>query len=349
MTADTLAVIDQEPENGTAGSLFPAATGSPFPGTALQTNATRQMMPDEWVMLKELAVTLEAAGQGTGILPKGISNRYQIAAILKKGRELGFAEMYSLEQIAMVNGKPVIQGQALTALIKSRHGPSAITKIESTEQTAVYELRRAGAEPTRFQFTIEDAKRAGLLAKKGPWEQYPRVMLKWRCIAEGAREYFADTIAGLYLPDELGVPITVTAGGEVEIDREQWQPEPTGTTGSPFPGQQAFDQPSDAAPLPSAPESTESWQVKTRRAVAGALSVSREGSQAEKSFTTDVRQYMTHHFNTMNISRLTDDQLASLVMDKFPSLVAGLPGKENTEANGGDIVEESVTDDALSF
>jgi hypothetical protein len=223
MTEAALAVIDQEPETG----------------TALQTNATRQMMPDEWTMLKELAVTLEAAGRGTGILPKGISNRYQILAILKKGRELGFAEMYSLEQIGMVNGKPLIQGQALLALIKSRHGPSAVTKIESTEQIAVYELRRAGAEPTRFQFTIEDAKRAGLLAKKGTWEQYPRVMLKWRCIAEGAREYFADTIAGLYLPDELDVPVTVTAGGEVEIDRDQWQPEPS--------GQEAFDQPDVSA------------------------------------------------------------------------------------------------------
>ncbi len=188
------------------------------PPLAAPSRATRQMTLATWRMISEQSMVLEAAGKGTGILPKGITNRYQIAAVVMKGYELGLSPMYSLEQIGLVNGKPVVQSQGLTAIIQAAHGAGAIRPIERTNEHAIVEMRRDGQEPCRFQWTMADAQKAGLANKTGPWSQYPRAMLYWRAVAEGARVYFADTIAGLYLPEEMGVPVTVSPSGDIVID-----------------------------------------------------------------------------------------------------------------------------------
>ena len=182
-------------------------------GTAIQ-----RMAPDDWAMVKEQSAALEAAGKGTGILPKGISNRYQISAIVMKGWELGLSPMYALEQIGLVNGKPVVQGQALLAIIQRRHGRKAVQILETTDERCTVRFQEPGVEPLDITWTAQDAKKAGLLDKSGPWKQYTRTMLRWRAIAEGARIYFADTVAGLYLPDEMGLAATIDTTGNLVID-----------------------------------------------------------------------------------------------------------------------------------
>ena len=66
---------------------------------------------------------------------------------------------------------------------------------------------RQGHEPHRVEFSIEDAKRAGLLGKSGPWQQYTARMLTLRARAFALRDKFADVLKGLSMAEEaLDIP-----------------------------------------------------------------------------------------------------------------------------------------------
>ena len=52
------------------------------------------------------------------------------------------------------------------------------------------------------EFSVEDAKRAKLWGKSGPWQQYPERMLLWRA-RSFAFDLFSDALCGLYLKEEL--------------------------------------------------------------------------------------------------------------------------------------------------
>jgi hypothetical protein len=63
-------------------------------------------------------------------------------------------------------------------------------------------VKRKGHEPHRVEFSIEDAKRAGLLGKSGPWQQYTARMLTLRARAFALRDKFADVLKGLSMAEE---------------------------------------------------------------------------------------------------------------------------------------------------
>ena len=64
-------------------------------------------------------------------------------------------------------------------------------------------MSRPDFEPDTFEYTMEMAKTAGLLAQGGNWQKYPAAMLRARCITAAARAYAPDVLDGCYDPDEL--------------------------------------------------------------------------------------------------------------------------------------------------
>jgi hypothetical protein len=109
-------------------------------------------------------------------------------------------------------GKPVflIESKVLSALIK-RHPRYDYKVVERSDEKCALQFTVDG-EPIDdglegiVTFTIEDAKRAGLLGKDA-WKKYPATMLTWRCMAEGQRLYFPDLTVGqpIYTVEEFGV------------------------------------------------------------------------------------------------------------------------------------------------
>jgi len=71
-------------------------------------------------------------------------------------------------------------------------------------RTAICQVLRSGrSEPITRTFSIEDAKRAGLWQKPGPWTDYPDRMLMMRARAFALRDAFPDVLMGLYLREEF--------------------------------------------------------------------------------------------------------------------------------------------------
>src|SRR4029077_17919561 len=69
---------------------------------------------------------------------------------------------------------------------------------------AVYGKRRDTGEAMTVTWTIEQAKRAGLVRDGSGWMKYPEDMLVARATGTIGRRLFEDVILGLYAPEEMG-------------------------------------------------------------------------------------------------------------------------------------------------
>lgn len=128
-----------------------------------------------------------------------------IMAAIVRGMEIGLAPMQSLSNIAVINGRASLWGDALPALMQ-RAGNQIDVKYEGEGDAfkAVATLTRGdtGQQITR-EFSVDDAKKANLWNKKGPWQQYPKRMLSNRARSWAVRDGAADALMGLQVAEEV--------------------------------------------------------------------------------------------------------------------------------------------------
>ena len=144
---------------------------------------------------------------GSAFVPKDFRNRPEDCVLaIQYGAELGFGPVQSLQCIAVVNGRPVIFGDAACSLVLSSPVCEYIReRIEGDgdQMVATCEAkRRSDSQPTVSTFSVADAKKAGLWGKAGPWTQYPRRMLQMRARGFALRDAFADVLRGLVTAEE---------------------------------------------------------------------------------------------------------------------------------------------------
>jgi hypothetical protein len=129
-----------------------------------------------------------------------------ILVAVQWGCEVGLAPMQALQNIAVINGKPSVYGDAAMALVLASPVCEGIEESIEDEGTpnpvAVCVARRKGRNPVRSTFSVEDAKRAGLWGKQGPWSAYPKRMLAMRARGFAIRDAFADVLKGLITAEE---------------------------------------------------------------------------------------------------------------------------------------------------
>lgn len=129
-----------------------------------------------------------------------------VAVAIAMGMELGVSPMQAVQGIAVINGRPSVWGDLLLALCRAH--PQCQGIDESLEYdnagnviAAVCKARRNNHQQER-RFSVEDAKRAGLWTKDGPWKQYPNRMLQMRARGFCLRDVFADALRGLSCAEE---------------------------------------------------------------------------------------------------------------------------------------------------
>ena len=121
------------------------------------------------------------------------------------GAELGLAPLQSLQNIACINGKPSVYGDAALALVKASPVCQDVEEfIEGEGQTMIATCiaTRKGCKPVVAKFSVFDAKAAGLWNKAGPWQQYPKRMLQMRARGFALRDAFPDVLKGLITAEE---------------------------------------------------------------------------------------------------------------------------------------------------
>lgn len=143
----------------------------------------------------------------SGMAPRGMEKPEAITVAILHGLEVGLTPLMALQRIAVVNGRPTIWGDAAMGLVRAsglcEYAREAI-KGDGEKMVAVCEVkRRDETESAKREFSVEDAKKAGLWGKQGPWTQYPKRMLQMRARAFALRDTFADVLGGLYLREEI--------------------------------------------------------------------------------------------------------------------------------------------------
>jgi hypothetical protein len=137
------------------------------------------------------------------LMPAAYRGKPADAAIaMLYGSECGLPPMTSLQRIVVVNGRPGLDAQGMVALIRSRG--HHITGEVANDSAEVYGKRGDNGDEMSVTFTIDDAKRAGLVSSGGNYTKYPSDMLWSKAVSRLGRRLFADVLMGFsYTDDEV--------------------------------------------------------------------------------------------------------------------------------------------------
>ena len=143
------------------------------------------------------------------LVPDNYRNKpANIFLAVSAGASLGLAPFQAMQNIAVINGKPSIWGDALLAMV--RNDKRCLSVKESIEgegnaRTATCSVSRLApngeTEVITASFSMNNAQKAGLLNRK-PWQSYPDRMLQMRARGFALRDAFADVIGGLISGEE---------------------------------------------------------------------------------------------------------------------------------------------------
>jgi hypothetical protein len=182
---------------------------------ALALASNREMTPQVWTMIKEMAPVMHQARLF------GVSSMEQAAAIMLKGHELGLGLTASFEFIQVIQGKPGLIPRGALALL---HSSPLIEKIEvhKLEKNGAFHgyectMKRVNGFEHTARWTMDDARRANLVKPDSGWANYPENMCLWRAVGFAADVVAPDVTAGMTglmkMPEQYGVALS--EGGDV--------------------------------------------------------------------------------------------------------------------------------------
>jgi hypothetical protein len=207
---------EQVPEAKVQRSLVPLAAGG-------------SLAPKNFAEMLEVAKAIAYSG----MVPKDfVRNPGAVMVAMEMGAELGLAPMQALQNIAVINGRPGLWGDAVKALIISDprcedFAESASPSNEPPKWARCF-IKRKGKTPTDVTFTVEDAKTAQVWGKQGPWTNYPRRMLQLRARSFACRDAFPDKLRGIGMAEELeDIPAVTVDGGVAQYSSPADIPEGT--------------------------------------------------------------------------------------------------------------------------
>lgn len=144
------------------------------------------------------------------------------AIAIMAGAELGLTPLMSLRSYAVINGRPALWGDGLKAVVR-QSGRCEYIRTGSDQAMGWCEAKRSDTgEVKRVEFTLEQAKRANLTTKTGPWKEgYADVMMERRATNRCLNDLFADVLGGIVDAQEamddgpFGEPRDVTTTAQV--------------------------------------------------------------------------------------------------------------------------------------
>lgn len=148
----------------------------------------------------------------SNLCPRGMETAQDVLVTVQAGMEVGMSPMKSIQNIACINSRPCLFGDAPLALVRQSGLLKYITedmvssKDDKEARAVCIVLRIGDVDAVTREFSVEDAKRAGLW-DKGVWAKYPKRMLQMRARALALRDVFPDVLMGMGIKEELvGIP-----------------------------------------------------------------------------------------------------------------------------------------------
>ena len=167
--------------------------------TAIATRQQFDLSPQTF----EQALTFSNYLADSDMVPKDFKGKPGNCLVaIQWGMEIGLKPLQAMQNIAVINGRPSLWGDAVIALVRSSQLCEYIIE-EDDGRTATCKVKRRGEPEQSRSFSMDDAKAAGLLGKQGPWTQYPKRMRQMRARAFAVRDVFPDVLKGLPVAEEV--------------------------------------------------------------------------------------------------------------------------------------------------
>jgi len=116
------------------------------------------------------------------------------------GAQIGLNPLLAVQNIAVVNGRPSVYGDAMTAIVMGHPETQAYEDGYKADGTAYCKITRKGKTVYR-EFSEAMARKAGLWGKD-IWAKYPERMLLWRAKGNAIRDLYADVLMGMWSVEE---------------------------------------------------------------------------------------------------------------------------------------------------
>jgi hypothetical protein len=139
------------------------------------------------------------------VCPKDFKNNAgNVLVAVQMGAEVGLQPMQALQNIAVINGRPCVWGDAIPALAKAHPKFEYMhEQFDDVTMTATCRVKRKGEPEQAKTFSQADAQQAGLWNKQGTWQTYPKRMLQMRARAWAIRDVFPDALRGIQVAEEV--------------------------------------------------------------------------------------------------------------------------------------------------
>jgi hypothetical protein len=145
----------------------------------------------------------------SSLVPDHLRNKPEnVFLILCLGESLGLHPAQALTSIAVIKGRPTMSAELMRAVVMREGHRFRIDESTPTVARVTVARKEWPEDSSTFEFTIEDAKRAGLGGDT--YSKFPTAMLLARVTTQACRAMFADVISGIsYTPEEMESVTTV--------------------------------------------------------------------------------------------------------------------------------------------
>jgi len=163
------------------------------------------LIPTDFESVYRMAKIMAASG----LMPKAISTPEAVFVAMQMGAEIGLSPMASVQNIAVINGKPGIYGDAALAVVRASGLLEEFKEWSEGERktpswTFHCRLKRKGYESVTGSYSWMQACEAGLdkADPHSPWRKWTDRMMQFKARNFPLRDQFADVLKGIRTSEE---------------------------------------------------------------------------------------------------------------------------------------------------
>lgn len=130
----------------------------------------------------------------------GMKTPEQALALMLVAQSEGLHPARAALEYHIIQGRPSLKADAMLSRFQNAGGKVEWKSYTDDDVTGIFSHPSGGS--VTISWTMAMANKAGL-TKNPTWKQYPRAMLRARCISEGIRTVYPGVSVGLYSPEEV--------------------------------------------------------------------------------------------------------------------------------------------------
>lgn len=196
----------------------------------------------------------------------------------------------ALSEVMEVNGKVGFWGRTKLGIVLKSGVCEYIIPTEQTDKKCTLETQRKGwPKPVTITYTLDQAEKAGLLARSDAWKKHPSDMLYWRAVSRIISQVYPDVIQGFATVEEEEEN-PMPKAQVVAMPQEIEMPKPKRTRK--VKAVEVEEEKSESPVLPPA-EAMEQYDVRPNFKASPVVVGEEETVEAEKEYNAGMEEFIT--------------------------------------------------------